>query len=156
MTEFGNWSIMSELKHMKDRVDSLLSEVFSVGSSSEDEKCDEPKSGWWEPQIDLGETPHGWFVVADLPGVLEEDLKVEMVENRIIIEGKRETLASAKDLKLHQTERPHGAFRRSFDLPPNLKKESIAAELKNGVLSITIMKDDQAPKRPFKVEVRSC
>ncbi len=156
VTEFGGRSIMSELKHMKDRVDSLISEVFSVGSPSDNEKSDEPMSEWWEPQTDIGETPHGWFLVADLPGVLEENLKVEMVENRITIEGKRESLASTKDLKMYQTERSYGIFRRSFDLPPNMKKESITAELKNGVLSISIMKDDQAPERPFKVAVKSC
>lgn len=155
MKEFDSRSILSELKHMKDRMDSLLSEVFSVGSTLDDEKREETQSKCWEPQTDLGETAQGWILVADLPGVREEDLKVEMAEDRIIIEGRREVHASAGDLKLYQTERSQGAFCRSFDLPPNMKRESISAELKNGVLTITIMKDDPVAQRPLKVEVKS-
>lgn len=155
MKEFDSRSILSELKHMKDRMDSLLSEVFAVESSSDDERSEEARSQCWEPQTDLGETPQGWFIIADLPGVREEDLKVEILENRIIIGGKRETFTTTGDVKLHQTERSQGTFCRSFDMPPNMKKESITAELKNGVLTITVQKDDPVPRRPFKVEVKS-
>jgi HSP20 family protein len=153
--EFENRSFLGELKHMKDRMDSLLSEVFECGRTSEVEVREETESQLWEPRVDLWETHEAWFLVADLPGVREEDLKVELVESRITIQGRREPSASFADQRIHQAERPQGSFCRSFALPPNMKMEPITAELKNGVLTISILKDDATPARPFKIEVRS-
>jgi HSP20 family protein len=116
---------------------------------------EETESQLWEPRVDLWETREAWFLVADLPGVREEDLKVELVESRITIQGRRETSASVADLRVHQAERPQGSFCRSFALPPKMKMEPITAELKNGVLTISVLKDDATPARPFKIEVRS-
>ena len=153
--EFENRSFLGELKHMKDRMDSLLSEVFECGRTSDVEVREETESQLWEPRVDLWETHEAWFLVADLPGVREEDLKVELVESRITIQGRREPSASFADQRIHQAERPQGSFCRSFALPPNMKMEPITAELKNGVLTISVLKDDATPARPFKIEVRS-
>lgn len=155
MKGLENRSILSELKHMKDRMDSLLSEVFDVGTSSPTERGDEGESDLWNPGVDVWETSRGWFLAADLPGVQVEDLKVELAENRITIEGKRERLAAGPELRIHQTERPVGSFRLSFALPPKMNNESVTAELKSGVLSISIPKDDATTAKSLKIEVRT-
>jgi len=155
MKELENRSILSELKHMKDRMDSLLSEVFDVGKSSPTEESEEAESELWNPGVDVWETSQGWFLAADLPGVQEADLKVELAESQITIQGKREALAAGSELRIHQAERPGGSFRLSFALPPKMNSESVTAELKSGVLFISIPKDDATTAKSLKIEVRT-
>jgi HSP20 family protein len=146
-------SVFNELKNMKDRMERLFSEVFEGGGSPDTEPASASAS--WGPDVDIWETDGEWFLSADLPGVEEQDVTVELVDNQLSIRGKRETHRSGERAKISLVERPRGNFSRTFPLPPHLKKEMIQAEFQNGVLTITIPKHESAPTNSIKVKIRT-
>jgi HSP20 family protein len=94
------------------------------------------------PAFDVKETKEAFTFTADLPGIAEKDLQVQLSDNRLTISGKRESEKTEQGDTYYTTERSYGSFTRSFTLPDGLDSEKVRAELKNGVLSVT------APKRP--------
>lgn len=137
--------LINELETMKRRMDRLYSESFE--SPKEEDKTDtepDPEVSAWEPSMDIWESDGELLVVADLPGVPDEDLKVEIMESQLTISGKRKAAPRGKELKASKTERPEGQFSRTFMLPPDVLKENIQAECKRGILTITIPKNHSA------------
>lgn len=134
-------------------MEQLFSEVFEGGGTPDAQPGSE--SGPWEPHVDIWETDGDWFLSVDLPGVEEQHVTVELVENQLSIRGKRETRPSGEHAKISVTERPWGNFSRTFPLPANLKKEMIQAEFRNGVLTIAVPKDESARTSSIKVKIRT-
>lgn len=79
---------------------------------------------------------------ADVPGAEDSDLDVKLTQNRLSISGKRESEKSEKGDTFYTNERSYGSFTRSFTLPEGVDADKIRAELKEGVLTLSI------PKRP--------
>ncbi len=107
----------------------------------------EPLAGM-EPQVftpafDVKETKDSYVFKADLPGVREEDLEIALTGNRLTVSGKREEEEERReDERYFSYERSFGAFTRSFTLPEGCDPDHVTAELKGGVLSLSV------PKRP--------
>jgi HSP20 family protein len=95
----------------------------------------------WSPQIEVLERDNKVVVKADLPGLNKEDVKVEINDNILTIEGERSD--ERKDEKGGWSERSYGRFFRSIPLPEGVNTENANATFKNGVLEITL----DAPKR---------
>lgn len=89
----------------------------------------------YNPAVDVVEHPDRLQIIADLPGVLEKDLKLEFVEGGVILRGRREAAAGPK---LRRMERPAGEFSKSVPLPKSLDVRSAKYEIKDGVLTVTI------------------
>ena len=96
----------------------------------------------WAPAVDLCETAEAFIVTAELPGVAREQVRIEVHDGRLTLQGRRDARVPCE--QYHQVERGHGEFSRSFALPPTVDPEKIAADLRNGVLTITVPK---APER---------
>jgi HSP20 family protein len=94
------------------------------------------------PSFELKERKDAFVLKADLPGVREDDLDVSLTGNRLTISGKREEEKKEEGDRYYTYERSYGSFSRSFTLPEGVDAEHIEAELKEGVLNLTI------PKRP--------
>lgn len=78
----------------------------------------------------------------DLPGFKKEDVKVQVVDNHLMIRGKRERSEISQEGDYHMRERSFGMFERSFALPPSAMAEKTKAKFENGVLIVTIPLDD--------------
>lgn len=88
---------------------------------------------------------------ADVPGLKREEVKVEVEEGRILqISGEKSKEKEEKNDKWHRVERSSGKFLRRFRLPENAKMDQIKASMENGVLTVTVPKEDE--KKP---EVKS-
>jgi len=152
--EISNDPILDELKAMRQRMDSLFHESFE----ERDDECleMEPQAdvGAWHPPVDIFENDKEWMMLADLPGILEQDVTVEIVDSRLLISGERKTFRPGNNLRISQMERSEGRFSRAFLLPANIHKEEINAELKQGVLKITVPKSTLA-ESPRKVTVKA-
>ncbi|KAE9449066.1 hypothetical protein C3L33_19030, partial [Rhododendron williamsianum] len=100
--------------------------------------------------IDWKETSEAHVFVADLPGLKKEDVKVEVSDGLLQISGERnvENEDDSKDYKWHRAERCRGKFSRSFRLPDNAKADEVKASMENGVLTVTVPK--QEVKKPEK------
>ena len=140
-----------ELKALKQRMDALYSLSFPAKESDTEEP--EIEEVTWEPLVDIWETEKRWMLIADLPGVLEMDLQVTVIENQLTISGKRGAFPPEEDLVATWQERPSGYFSRPFALPFNIKEEAINAEFKRGVLTISIPKESnrEAPSKKIIV-----
>lgn len=100
----------------------------------------------WAPPVDLCETSESFIITAELPGVSREQVHIELHDGRLVLQGRRDARVTCE--QYHQVERGHGEFARSFALPPTVDANRIAADLRDGVLTITIPKaPDHLPRR---------
>ncbi|KAF7119498.1 hypothetical protein RHSIM_Rhsim13G0083600 [Rhododendron simsii] len=98
-------------------------------------------------RIDWKETPEAHVFKADLPGLKKEEVKVEVEEGNILqISGERSKEQEEKNDKWHCIERSSGKFLRRFRLPDNAKVDQVKASMENGVLTVTVPKEEE--KKP--------
>ncbi len=87
-----------------------------------------------------------FVLTAELPGVLRDQIRVDVQDGRLTLQGRRDARVSCE--QYHQVERGHGEFVRTFALPVGVEVSRISADLHDGVLTITVPKAaEQAPRR---------
>ena len=107
----------------------------------------------WTPPVDLYETPSEFVLTAELPGLARDQIEIHAEDNRIVIRGARAAAAGRPggDIpceQYHRVERGHGRFSRAFALPEPIDVEAITADLRDGILTVTIPKSrDRAPRK---------
>ncbi|KAG5603035.1 hypothetical protein H5410_034405, partial [Solanum commersonii] len=107
----------------------------------------ETTSTFANTRIDWKETPEAHVFKADLPGLKKEEVKVEIEEDRVLqISGERNVEKEDKNDKWHRVERSSGKFMRRFRLPENAKMDQVKASMENGVLTVTVPKEEM--KKP--------
>ena len=111
----------------------------------------QPESGMFAPDIEVKETNDAYVVTADLPGVKEQEIEVNITGNRLTLSGKREEEARDESDRYFTYERTYGSFSRSFVLPEGADMEQVKADLKDGVLNVTVPK--KAEVQPRRVPV---
>jgi HSP20 family protein len=104
------------------------------------------------PEFEVKETKDAYLFRADLPGVKEADLEITLTENRLSICGKREAEQKDEGETYYTYERSYGFFNRSFTLPEGVDASQAAAELKDGVLSLTLPKKPEL--QPKRIELK--
>lgn len=107
----------------------------------------------WAPKVDIHKTDGNLLVTAELPGLKKEEVKVEMTDTALIIEGERKIEHKEDQEGYHRYERSYGNFHRSIPLPEGAKAEQVKAELTDGILKITIpVPEAKKNVRQIKVE----
>jgi HSP20 family protein len=102
----------------------------------------------WNPAFDVKETKDAFVFRADLPGMKEEDLDISITGNRLTVTGKREEEKRDENDRWFSYERAYGTFTRTFTIPEGVDIDHIAAEMKDGVLAMTLPKlPEVQPKR---------
>jgi HSP20 family protein len=115
----------------------------------------EPSAGRpWSPAVDIVETEDGLTLKADLPDVKIEDIDIRVENNTLSIRGNRKFQKDEKAKGYHRIERSYGEFVRSFALPSTVDTEKVAADYKNGVLTIALPTKETAKPRQVKVAVQ--
>ena len=97
----------------------------------------------WTPPVDLYETAAAFVLTAELPGLTRDQIEIHAEENRITIRGARPTGPAGKDVpceQFHRVERGHGRFSRAFSLPDAIDVDGVSADLRDGMLTVTIPK----------------
>ena len=92
----------------------------------------------WAPAVDLCETSEAFIFTAELPGLSREQVRIDVHENRVTLQGRREARVSCE--QYHQVERGHGEFLRTFVLPHAVNGDAVKADLTDGVLTVTVPK----------------
>jgi HSP20 family protein len=100
----------------------------------------------WAPAVDLCETADAFVFTAELPGLTREQVRIDVHENRLTLQGRREARVNCD--KYHQVERGNGEFMRTFVLPQPVNAEAVKADLVDGILTISVPKiPSDAPRR---------
>jgi HSP20 family protein len=94
--------------------------------------------GMWSPAIEVSERGDRLVVRADLPGLAKEDVKVETLDNNLVIQGERRQEHEEQEGGYRRSERRYGSFYRSIRLPDAAQTEQARAEFKDGVLEVSI------------------
>ena len=107
----------------------------------------------FSPDFEVKETKDGFIFKADVPGIKESDLDVNVAGNRLTVSGKREQEKQEQSETYYTYERSYGSFTRSFTLPEGTAADAVRAELKDGVLTLTLPKTPEA--QPKKIQVKT-
>jgi len=104
------------------------------------------------PSVDVSETENEIVFTAEFPGFEKDEIDISVNDGRLTISGER-PFTQEKETKHHRVERWYGNFNRSFLLPKSADPEKISANLKNGVLTVTMPKKEEAKPRQIPVSV---
>jgi len=112
-----------------------------------------PAKGPWHPQIEMFERGNDIVVHADLPGLTKDDVKVEIDDDGITIEGERKNHNEAKGEGYYRSERSYGRFYRRLPLPDGISPEGADATFSNGVLEVTLSAPQRTERKPRRLEI---
>ena len=137
-----------ELAQLQDR----LNRAFSQAYGRSDEGL--LSSGAWLPPVDIYQNgEHELVLKAELPDMTREDIDVTVDKGTLTIKGEKKLTGEVKEEQLHRIERRYGTFSRSFSLPPTVDPGRVAADYRNGVLTVKLPMREEAKPRTIKVDV---
>lgn len=105
----------------------------------------------WSPAVDIKEDDGRYLIHADLPGVKADDVNITLEKGVLTIEGSRQSETEQERQGYRRVERYRGQFARHFALPDTADSEKVDAQLKDGVLEVTILKKESSKPRRIKV-----
>jgi HSP20 family protein len=108
----------------------------------------------WSPAADIAERENDYVVKVELPGVNKEDVRITLEDDTLTIRGEKKQEKETKDAGYRRLERSYGSFERSFALPTSVKVDNIDAAYKEGVLTITLPKAEDAKPKQIEVKVK--
>lgn len=110
-------------------------------------------NGAWQPAVSVQESPEELLLVAELPGLSEADIELEVENNVLTLRGEKTEVRSeeGEGHRIHIQERRHGRFTRRFTLPRSVSTEGISADFDNGLLSVRMPKMAEARSRRIEI-----
>ena len=142
------WEPARELQTIQQEMNRLFGTFFDspvvAGSNGESGRR-------WIPAMDLVERDGEYVLRADLPGVDEKDVNVELDDNVLTISGERRSEHEQRKQGYYRVERASGRFSRSLTVPEGVDPQSIRANFENGVLDVRIPKPEE--RKPLKVAI---
>ena len=106
------------------------------------------------PRIDISEDKDNINVVAEIPGVKKDDIKITLQDNILTIEGEKKKETEQKEKNFFRSERMYGSFKRCFTLPDMVDSEKVEAKFENGMLNIQLKKIEHKIKSEKIIELR--
>jgi HSP20 family protein len=141
MTTLVRWDPVAEVDSFQTEMNRLLGGFFGNGNGSRR----------WLPPMDLAETDEELVLTADLPGMSEEDIAIEVRDNVLAISGERKDERRESGRGFHRAERSFGRFSRSLALPRGVDAQRVSAKFDQGVLEVRIPKPEE--RKPFRVKI---
>ena len=132
------------------RLNSILDDAFTAWPFQRDENG--ALTAAWTPAVDVFEDKDSVKIVAELPGVKPEDVKLSIENNVLTLRGEKKQVAEEKTERVHRYERAYGSFERSFALPNSVDADRAEAGYDAGLLTIHLPKAERA--RPREIEVK--
>ncbi len=133
-----------------DELDRMRGFMSTLSRGVRREGSRDPDAGVY-PLVNLSEDKDGYHLRAELPGIEAEGLDITASGNSVAISGERKINPVNGDAKYHRRERDAGKFNRIINLPGNINAESVAADLTDGILNITLPKAEEA--KPKKITI---
>jgi HSP20 family protein len=144
------WEPVRELTSLQNEMNRLFTTFFDTPTTTGN---GESATRRWIPAMDLVETEDHFVLKADLPGLSEGDVSLEVEDNVLTVSGERKAEHEDKREGYVRVERAYGAFRRSLTLPEGIDPEGVSASFDNGVLEVRIPKPEERKPRRVAIQV---
>lgn len=109
---------------------------------------------FFAPDVDVKDEKDHLVVKADIPGIKKEDLTITVKDDLLTLKGERKESQEKKERDYFYSERFEGSFVRSVELPASVKADGVKATYKDGVLEVTLPKDENAKPKEIKVQIQ--
>jgi HSP20 family protein len=143
------WEPVRELGTIQNEMNRLFNTFFDTPAGQGHQSATSMRR--WLPAMDLLETPEDFVLKADLPGLSEKDVTIELEDNVLTISGERKSEHEESKEGYYRVERAWGSFTRSLTLPDGVDPEGVRAAFDRGVLEVRIPKPEQ--RKPRKVSI---
>lgn len=143
----GGASPFNDLNTLRNEIDRLFDDPFGVLT---------PSTGFfegWTPAVDVYDDKDKYVVRAELPGLKKEEINVSLDGNTLNISGERKQEDERKEGDNYRAERYFGRFQRSLTLPGGVDPSKVQASYKDGVLTVTLPKSEEA--KPKQIQVKA-
>ena len=141
------WPGFGRLSSLRDELDRLFESPWT-----ELARTSQLLSGW-TPALDIHEDKDNFIVRAELPGMKREDIDVSLHDGALSISGERKLEQKYEEAEVYRTERFFGKFQRTVTLPAAVAADKVKAQYKDGVLTITLPKTEEAKPKQIDVNV---
>ncbi len=142
----GHWSAFDQLNRLRDEIDQVFQSSFGNWGGN---------AGFfegWSPAVDLMEDKDKFTVKAELPGMKKEEIDVSLHGDTLSICGERKKEEERKEGETYRSERYFGRFQRSVQLPQAVDGTKIEAAYREGVLTITLPKTEEAKRKQIEIK----
>jgi HSP20 family protein len=140
------WEPLRELSTLQNEMNRLFSTAFDTPANGNGSTLRR-----WMPAMDLVEADEHFVLTADLPGLTENDVSIEVDDRVLTVSGERKANHETTKDGYHRVERAFGTFSRSLTLPKGVNAEAVEANFENGVLEIRIPKPEQPKPRKIAI-----
>lgn len=138
------WQPFREIETLRHQFDQLFDEL--AGGSNASEMA-------WMPLVELQDTSTDLILRAQIPGIEAKDLDVQVMRNAVSIAGEHHYENKAEDKGFFRSEFRYGKFQRTIPLPVHVQNDRVKAEFKNGILTLTLPKVEEAQRRVVKINL---
>lgn len=140
------WEPLRELASIQNEMNRIFNSAFDAPAPGNGRALRR-----WLPAMDLVETDDHFVLRADLPGLTEDDVKIEVEDKVLTVSGERKAEQETTKEGYHRVERAFGAFSRSLTLPEGVDADAVTASFERGVLEISIPKPEE--RKPRRVSI---
>jgi len=142
------WEPVREIGTIQNEMNRLFNSFFDTPTHSNGATARR-----WIPAMDLVETEDAYVLSADLPGLSESDVSIEVEDNVLTVSGERKAEHEDRKAGYYRVERSYGSFRRALTLPEGVDPEAVTATFDKGVLQVTVPKPEQQAPRKVQITV---
>ena len=140
------WEPFRELHTLQNEMNRLFGSVFDPQGGNSGAVARR-----WMPAMDLVETGDHFVLRADLPGMSEDDVKIELEDGTLTVSGERKAEHEERGEGYYRVERGFGSFSRSLTLPQGVDPEAVTASFDRGVLEVRVPKPEE--RKPRRIEI---
>lgn len=145
--KLAKWDPIRDMMEVRDNFDRFVDNFLSRDLAWTGEHA-------WHPAVDILEDENNVLVKAEVPGVKKEDIKINLTGDTVTISGKTSQEKEVKRENYYRREMRAGSFSRSFTLPCPVDRNKATAAYKDGVLTVTLPKAEEAKAKEIQVEVK--
>jgi HSP20 family protein len=143
LTRVSTWPTLGRLTDLREEIDRLFEAPLARTS----------EFLGWTPAFDVFEEKDNFIVKAELPGMKKEDINVSLHDGSLIISGERQNETHSEGTEVYRAERYFGKFQRAVTLPATVAADKVKAQYKDGVLTVTLPKSEEAKPKQIAVNV---
>jgi HSP20 family protein len=143
LTRVSTWPTLGRLSDLRNEIDRFFESPLARTS----------EFLGWTPAFDVYEEKDNYIVKAELPGMKKEDINVSIQDGELLISGERKSETKEDGAEVYRSERYFGKFQRAVSLPATVSAKEVKAEYKDGILTVTLPKSEEAKPKHIEIQV---